>query len=162
MKKRHPFITNDPYAITPEELIIPKLEMLNLQDGEVVFDLGAGNAANLIAACNMANVQGVGYEILPEALSDAEKNIQEAGLSERITMKNDDFYLAEISEANALILYLSRSMLGPLSLKLEKELQAGARIVTHQFDLPAWTAIEEREVLLRNGQMERLYLYGKD
>lgn len=162
MKKRPPYLTNDPYAITPDELIIPKLQMLSLKDNEVLLDLGAGNAANLIAASNIAKVKCIGYEVLPEALTDAQKNILRTNLSDQIEMRSDDFFLADLSEADAIILYLSRHMLGPLSIKLEKELRTGTRIVTHQFDLPAWTAIEEQEVMLNNGQMERLYLYRKD
>lgn len=162
MNKRPLFITNDPYAITPQELIIPKLEMLNLQDGEVLFDLGAGNAESLVAACGMAKVQCIGYEVSPNALADAKENIQNANLSERIKMKDDDLFLADIARADAIILYLSRHMLGPLSLKFDQELRAGTRIVTHQFDLPGWTAKEERQVRLNNGQLENLYSYKKN
>ncbi|KAA1247869.1 cyclopropane-fatty-acyl-phospholipid synthase family protein [Aquimarina sp. RZ0] len=152
---------NDPYAPTPTEVVQHKLDLLALQDGETVFDLGCGDARQLIMACAMANVTCIGYEILPEAIEDANKNIKDAQLSDQIEIKIEDIYKADISEADALILYFSRSVLGVLSRKLENELPTGARIATHQFDIPGWSAEIEKEVLQKDGSIEKIYLYRK-
>lgn len=151
----------DPYCTTPAEVIQHKLMLLELKQNERVIDLGCGNATQLIMACAMAKVQCVGYEILPEAVKDAQENIKTAKLSQQITIRAQNFYDADISKADALILYLSRSILGVLSEKFEKELPKGARIATHQFDIPGWTAEVEKEVLQKNGVLEKVYLYRK-
>ncbi|MDH7446985.1 class I SAM-dependent methyltransferase [Aquimarina sp. 2201CG14-23] len=152
---------NDPYYPTPNEVVLHKLDLLALKDGETVFDLGCGDAIQLIMACTKANVQCIGYEIFPEAIKDAKINIQKADLSNQIEIREEDIYKADISNANALILYFSRSVLGALSLKLEKELPVGARIVTHQFDIPGWTEELKKEVMQKNGALETIYLYRK-
>lgn len=152
---------DDPYYPTPIEIVAHKLDLLKLKDGETVFDLGCGDARQLIMACAIAKVNCVGYEILPEAIQDAKIKIQEAKLSDRIEIRTEDIYQADISNADVLILYFSRSVLGALSLKLEKELPAGARIVTHQFDIPGWTEKTKKEVMQKNGALETIYLYRK-
>lgn len=153
---------NDPYYPTPDDVVVKKLELLNLQDGEVLVDLGCGDARNLIKACSMANITGIGYEILPEAITDAKANIKKAGLENRIEIRTDNFFEADISSVHVLILYLTRTVLGEISLKLENELPKGARIVTHQFDIPAWQEEKLVEYQQKNGSTEPIYLYRKN
>lgn len=159
--KYPPIKVNDPYAKTSEALIHEKLKLLNLKDGELLCDLGCGDARALIQACSFAKINGIGYEVLPEAIKDAHTNIEKAQLTKQITIKNTDFYTADISKIDALILYLTRNALGHLSLKLENELKKGARIVTHDFDIPAWEADLIKEVTLKNGMITTIYFYIK-
>ena len=115
----------------------------------------------MIEACSFAKINCIGYEILPEAIRDAKENIAKSGLEDRIEIRTEDFFEADISTINVLIMYLTRYALGELSLKLENELPKGARIVTHQFDIPAWKADREIDYLQKNGQTEKIYLYTK-
>lgn len=157
----NPIKINDPYAKTSEDLILEKLKLLNLKDGDLILDLGCGDAQALVLACSIAKVKAVGYEVLPEALKDAQKNIESKQLTEHITIKNEDFYNADISSVDAVILYLSRNVLGQISLKLENELKQGAKIVTHDFDIPAWEADLVKEVTFSNGAIHTIYFYTK-
>lgn len=160
--KNYSFLqTNDPYVLTHEELVRYKLELLELQDQETILDMGVGDARSLIMACEMADVKGVGYEISPEITEIARKNVADAKLTERIEIINKSMYDADLSKANAVIIYLTRTMLGAISEKLENELPHGARIVTHQFDLPAWDAEKELEVTYDGSRTEMVYLYRK-
>jgi precorrin-6B methylase 2 len=157
----NPIKINDPYAKTAEELILEKLKLLNLKDGELIYDLGCGDAQALTLACSVAKVKAVGYEVLPEALKDAKENIERNQLTEQIIIKNEDFYNADISSVDAIILYLSRNVLGQISLKLETELKQGAKIVTHDFDIPAWEADLVKKVTFHDGSNYTLYFYTK-
>jgi len=160
--KNYSFLqTNDPYVLTHKELVRYKLELLELQDQETILDMGVGDARSLIMACEMADVKGVGYEISPEITEIARKNVADAKLTERIEIINKSMYDADLSKANAVIIYLTRTMLGAISEKLENELPHGARIVTHQFDLPAWDAEKELEVTYDGSRTEMVYLYRK-
>lgn len=151
----------DPFVITSPELNQAKLELLDLKKGELVGDLGCGDASALIAACEYADVFGVGYENRPEVYDLAIKKIEAAGLSDRITIHQGDFMDADLSSVNALIIYLTRGMLGNLSLKMENELPAGARIATHSFDVPGWEITAQREVIQKDGSLETVYLHKK-
>ncbi len=152
---------NEPYYHSIEDIIHKKLELLDLKDGEVLVDLGCGDARNLIEACSFAKINCIGYEILPVAIADAHSNIANSGLKDRIEIRTEDFFEADISTINVLIIYLTRYALGELSLKLENELPKGARIVTHQFDIPAWKADREIDYLQKNGHTEKIYVYTK-
>jgi predicted RNA methylase len=151
----------EPYELTPDEVVLEKLRLLDLKDGELLFDLGCGDARSLIAASKMAKVTCVGYEILPVALKAAAENLKKVNTPDSIEIREEDFFDADISKVDALILYLTRNMLGKISLKLENELPVGARIVTHDFDIPAWEADEVVNFISRKGTPFTLYLYRK-
>ena len=150
----------DPFFDTPQELIQKKLELLELKDGETIVELGCGKANCLIEAASIAEIKGIGYEILEEALAIAKENVANSEFSSQIEIREENMFDADLSKANALILYFTRNVLGSLSLKLEKELPKGARIVTHDFDLPAWKAEKEINVMV-NGENKSIYLYKK-
>ncbi|MFK8009133.1 MAG: class I SAM-dependent methyltransferase [Saprospiraceae bacterium] len=148
------------YAITPDRLIQKKLELLELKKGEILYDLGSGDGQCLIQACQEYNTNGIGYELLPHAIELSKKNIEKAGFLDKIEIRKESFMNIQFKEMTALILYLNRNVLGKLSLKLETELPIGARIVTHDFDLPAW---EPRKVVdfTINGLITKIYLYQR-
>lgn len=155
-------IEAEPYCLSPLELVQQKIKLLNLVESDVLCDFGCGNAIQLIEACSLTKVSKcIGYELLPQAIQDAKINIEKSGYQKRIDLKELDFFKANISNVTAVILFLTRTMLGALSLKLEKELPIGARIVTHQFDLPGWKSEKKIAVNLANGTQENLYLYIK-
>jgi len=151
----------EPYELTREEVMLEKLRLLDLKDGELLFDLGCGDARNLIAASKIANVTCVGYDILPIAIKAASENVEKAKLTDRIEIRDTDFLNADLSKVDALILYLTRNTLGQLSLKLENELQVGARIVTHDFDIPGWEAKKEIPFVSSDAIHAVIYLYQK-
>ena len=151
----------EPYELTPDEVVLEKLRLLNLKDGELLFDLGCGDARSLIAASKMANVTCVGYDILPIALKAAYENVKKENASDYIEIRGEDFFDADVSKVDALILYLTRNMLGKISLKLENELPVGARIVTHDFDIPAWEAEKVIDFISSKAIPFRIYLYCK-
>ena len=132
----------EPYYHTPVELIDFKLKLAELQAGQLMIDLGCGNAAVMIRAVQQYGVKAIGYEILPEALEDARKNIVEAGLEDAITVLDRDFREATVNEADALVLYHGRNSLSMITQSLEGQFKSGAIIITHDFNIPGW---EEEE-----------------
>jgi len=153
--------TRDPFFNTPNEIALKKLEVLDLKNGETLLDLGSGDGNVLIQASKIAKVNCIGYETLPEALSIAKNTIQQASLQDHIVFINEDMFKADLSNVNAVILYLTRNVLGRLSFKLEEELPKGARVVTHDFDVPGWEATKEISFNTKNGRTRSIYLYHR-
>lgn len=149
----------DPFIPTPAFLIDAKIELAELRPGEVVYDLGCGDGSVLIKAAENQAIRAVGIEIRPELVESARAAVREHQLEDRIEIRQQDFHSLDLTEADVLIIYLTRLSLGQISLKLEQELKPGARIVTHQFDLPAWTAEREVKITLPNGSEEPLFRY---
>ncbi|MFT6921527.1 MAG: precorrin-6B methylase 2 [Crocinitomicaceae bacterium] len=152
----------DPYYTTKKELIERKLDLLDLQDGDFLCDLGSGDGRALIAGCERADTKAVGYEILDEALQDAAQNIEIANLTDRIELQQENFYELDLSGFNTFVRYLTRNSLGGLSEKLENELKSGTRIVTETFDILAWTYKEKETGILSDGSEYETYLYIVD
>lgn len=157
--KTFPTRLDEPFEKTIDEVVHEKLKLLALQDGDVLIDLGCGDARNLIAATKLVDIHCIGYEILPRALEAAKKNVAAAGLTDRIQIIEKDFLQADLSKANALILYLTRNSLGKLSMKFENELPKGARIVTHDFDIPSWNAEKVIDFQSKEAFLFTFYVY---
>jgi len=152
---------NESFIPTPDSLIKAKLELATLVEGDMLMDLGCGDARVLIEAVQQHSIMAMGVDIDQRLVEQATNKVAAAGLSNRIKIIHQDFLSTDLSQATVLILYLTRNSLGQLSMKLEKELKPGTRIITHQFDLPAWTSMRTSNVQLSNGSNETLYLYKK-
>lgn len=149
----------EPLAHSEDGVTDYKLNLLNLKEGDLLVDLGCGNAHVLVKAYQYFGARGIGYELRPEAIHAAHENINTHDLQEHITIKEENFHDADVSEADAVFIYLTRFSLGELSLKLEQELKPGARVVTHDFDIPAWTEKEKHIFTKPNGVEIPVFLY---
>ena len=58
-----------------------------------------------------------------------------AGVTDRVTFRNEDLFTADISEATVVTLYLLRSLNIRLRPKLLSELKPGTRVVSHNFNM---------------------------
>ncbi len=143
---------------TPDDLIGAKLDLAAIHPRDWVFDLGCGDGRVLIQAAKRFDARGVGVDIHQHLVDEAKKNVAKEGLEQQIEIVCQDYLHTDLSRADVVILYLNRGSLGPLSQKLEDELTPGARIVTHDFDLPAWVEVKKVE-FGSSGQF--LYLYKK-
>jgi len=147
------------FVPTPDELIDAKLDLAKVQSGEVIFDLGCGDGRVLFRAAQRFAVSAVGVEFRRPLVEVAQKRARELHLADRVQFVCGDYLEVDCSAADIVVLYLNRGSLGQLSLRLEQNLKAGARIVTHEFDLPGWTAIAESSIDLSNGSSGQLFLY---
>ncbi len=144
---------------TCEELVDAKLDFADIKAGDVVFDLGCGDGRVLIAAAQKHRAKGFGVEMRGELVAVARDAVRTQGLEDLIEICEGDYHAADLTEADVVIIYLNRGFLGELSIKLERELRPGARIVTHQFDLPGWLPERQASVQLPDGSEETVYRY---
>ena len=152
-------MSSEPFVPTPSELIEAKLALAAIADGDIVYDLGSGDGRVLIECARRTGARCVGIELNRSLAEASRKNVAEAGLSERIEIRTESLTETPLEEADFLILYLTRGTLGPLSIRLEEELKAGARIVTHEFDLPGWTEVKRIEARSETGLPIECFLY---
>ncbi len=66
---------------------------------------------------------------------------------------------SDLSDADVIVIFLTRGSMGSLPIKLEEELAAGTRIVTHMFDLPGWTPERTEQWVGESGESSELFLY---
>jgi SAM-dependent methyltransferase len=129
-----------PFVESPQPIVDKMLELAEVTDDDVVYDLGSGDGRIPIAAARDYGARGVGIEIKPRLVEKARKNATKAGVSDRVTFRQGDLFEADISEATVVTLYLLPSVNAKLRPKLFRELSAGTRVVSHDFDMNEWTA----------------------
>jgi cyclopropane fatty-acyl-phospholipid synthase-like methyltransferase len=117
---------------------------------DVVYDLGSGDGRIVILAAQKYGARGVGVELQPGLLQTSRQAALQAGVGDRVTFVQDDFFQADISEATVVTLYLWPSVNDRLEAKLRRELRPGARIVSHAFGIGHWNP--EATVRAENGR----------
>jgi SAM-dependent methyltransferase len=114
------------------------LALARVKPGDVVFDLGSGDGRIVILAAQKYGAAGVGIEIDPRLVQISREVAREGAVDDRVAFMEGDLFTADISQATVVTLYLNRTTNLRLAPKLKHELQAGTRIVSHQFPIASW------------------------
>ena len=126
------------YVPTPPEVVEAMLKVANVKAGDVVYDLGCGDGRIVVTAAQKYGARGVGIDIDPQRIKEANENVQKAGVGDRVKIMQADLFETSLSEATVVTLYLLPSLNVKLMPKLMKELKPGTRIVSHAFDMGDW------------------------
>lgn len=127
-----------PYVPTPNEVVTQMLEIAKVQKGDVLYDLGSGDGRIVIAAAQKYGTRGVGIDINPERISEANANARAAKVSDRVQFRQQDLFKTDLSEATVVTLYLLPDINVKLRPQLLRQLKPGTRIVSHDFNMGEW------------------------
>jgi SAM-dependent methyltransferase len=123
------------YVPTPREVVAKMLAIASVGPGDVVYDLGSGDGRIVISAVHdFGATRGIGIDIDPQRIKEANENARAAGVADRVRFLNQDLFEANFSDATVVALYLIPSLNAKLRPKL-LALKPGTRIVSHDFDL---------------------------
>lgn len=134
------------YIPTPEPVVEAMLEMGEIGEGDVLYDLGSGDGRIPITAAKRFGVRAVGIEIDPQLIKVARRNAEEAGVSHLVEFRESDLFTTDFSDADVVTLYLGDMLNLRLRPQLLEQLEPGARVVSHDFNMGDWTP-EERRVI---------------
>ena len=126
------------FVPTPSAVVDAMLKVANVTSNDVIYDLGSGDGRIVITAAKTYGARGVGIDLDPALIKQANENARKAGVSDRVTFLQADLFKADISEATVVTLYLLRSINLRLQPKLMRELKPGTRVVSHRFDMGDW------------------------
>jgi predicted RNA methylase len=105
----------------------------------VLYDLGSGDGRIPITAAQKYGIaRGIGIDINPARIREANENRLKAGVDGRVRFVNADLFESDFSDATVVTLYLLPALNRKLLPKLLKELKPGTRIVSHAFDMGSW------------------------
>jgi tRNA G37 N-methylase Trm5 len=135
-----------PYVPTPQNVVDTMLKLANLKPGDVIYDLGSGDGRIVITAAKQYGVRGVGIDINPVRIKEANENARKEGVTDKVTFKKNDLFAEDIHEATVVTMYLLPSVNLKLRPKLFKELKPGTRIISHDFDMGDWKPEKRVEV----------------
>jgi ubiquinone/menaquinone biosynthesis C-methylase UbiE len=114
------------------------LQVAKVGKNNVLYDLGSGDGRIVNTAAQKFGTRGVGIDINPERIKEANENAQKAGVIDRVKFIQQDLFNTDFSEATVVTLYLLPEVNAKLRPKLLKELKPGSRIVSHAFDMGDW------------------------
>jgi SAM-dependent methyltransferase len=143
-----------PYEPSPHQVVRQMLELAQVGPNDIVYDLGSGDGRIPIAAARDFGARGVGIDLNPRLVARAIDNAREAGVSGRVTFRNEDLFEAKISEATVVTLFLWPEINLKLRPKLFADLRPGTRIVSYWHDMGSW----KPEKTLRAGR-SHIYLW---
>jgi SAM-dependent methyltransferase len=132
-----------PYVPTTEEAVQVMLKLADVKKSDVVYDLGCGDGRIVIAAAKEYGAHGVGIDINPERIQEAEANAKKAGIEKLVRFEENDLFDVDIREATVVTLFLLESVNLKLRPKLLRDLKPGTRIVSNTFEMGDWKPEKE-------------------
>jgi hypothetical protein len=129
---------------TPDATVEATLDLAGLKPDDYAIDLGSGDGRMIIAAARRG-ARGHGVEYNPQMVEYSTKRAREAGVADRAQFVQGDMYVADISKASVLPLFLLTQNLDQLVPNFLK-LRPGTRIVTVTYTITDWDHDESAEV----------------
>ena len=135
------------------------VELADLREEEVVYDLGCGDGRILIAAVKASGGIGVGFDHDPDRVAEARDRAKEQLVEQRVEFIEQDIFTVDLSKADVAMMYLLPWMMNKLVPQFEK-MRPGCRIVSHDY----WIDGVEPDKIIQcdldtEGRSHRIYLY---
>ena len=126
------------YVPTPPAVVREMLELAGVGPTDLVYDLGSGDGRIPIMAASAFGARGVGIDIDPQRIREAEANARAAGVADRVSFRNQDLFEADFRDATVVTLFLSADVNSRLRPRLLRELAPGTRVVSYWHDMGDW------------------------
>lgn len=123
------------YAPTPQEVVEAMLKLARVTSRDVIYDLGSGDGRIPITAARVYGASGVGIDLDPALIREAQGNARKAGVAGKVRFLTADLFETDISPATVVTLYLTPFLNFQLLPKLNRELKPGTRVVSHQWEM---------------------------
>lgn len=151
-----------PYVPTPQEVVDRMLQLAGVGKGDTVIDLGCGDGRIPITAAKAYGARGIGVDIDPQRIAEANANAKQAGVTNLVSFRLQDAMAVDLREATVVTLYLLSASNLKLRPILTSQLKAGSRIVSHNFSMGDWKADKVDTFIDTSGGTRTLYLWKTD
>jgi SAM-dependent methyltransferase len=128
---QNPPLPPPPASSQPER----RPDVIYVPTDDIVYDLGCGDGRIPVIAARDFGARGVGIDIDPQRIAEANANVKQAGVGNRVQIRQNDLFTADIKEATVVTLYLLQTLNMKLRPKLMADLKPGTRVVSHAFDM---------------------------
>jgi SAM-dependent methyltransferase len=134
-----------PYVPSSPGVVQAMLDLGQVSDKDVVYDLGSGDGRIVIGAAQRG-ARAIGIEIDPKLVRRSQENAERAGVAQRTEFRTQDLFEADYRDATVITMYLFPKVNLALKPKLLRELRPGTRVVSHSFDMGDWQPDKRIEV----------------
>jgi Mycolic acid cyclopropane synthetase len=148
-----------PYVPTPQEVVDRMLELAELKQGDLLYDLGSGDGRIVISAASKYGIKAVGFEINPALIQNARDNVTAAGLDHLVEIREQDVRTVDFSPASVLTMYLYPGANLRLRSAILRQLKPGSRVVSHNYGMGSWKPDKVEKLTDSNGFSRTIYLW---
>jgi SAM-dependent methyltransferase len=127
-----------PYVPTPQVVVDKMLELANVTKDDYLIDLGCGDGRIPISAARQFGTRGMGVDIDPARIYEANVNAVNARVGDKVEFKKQDLFQTDFSKATVLTMYLLPRINLELRPRILSQLKPGTRVVSHTFDMGDW------------------------
>jgi len=135
-----------PYVPTPMEAVNEMLRLAEIEEGDVLLDLGCGDGRIPVTAAAQYNIKAFGIDLNPVRIKESQENAKEAGVNHLVKFIEQDLYETDLTEASVITMYLLPSVNLKLRSKILSDVKPGTRIISHDFDMGEWPPDDESMV----------------
>lgn len=139
-----PYYLGGPWVPSERDDVRQMLSLANIQPGESVVDLGAGDGRILFLAARGYGARAIGVEISPLRWALIWIKTRMFGLQQQVQVKLGNLYKADLRQADVVMLYLMPGAVEKLQTKLERELKPGSRVVSNSYPVGDWPFVTRR------------------
>ncbi|MEO8499153.1 MAG: methyltransferase domain-containing protein [Planctomycetota bacterium] len=125
---------NAPFITTADAIVDKMVEVAEITEDDVVYDLGCGDGRLVIAAAVKHGCRGVGIDIDPVRVAEAKANAKLHGVEHLVEIREQDVFTVDLSEADVVLMYLLPWMTKRLVPQFQ-EMPPGSRIISHDFGI---------------------------
>ena len=148
-----------PFVPTPAAVADRMLELAEVTEKDVVYDLGCGNGEILVAAAKRRGARCVGIEMDSARIAEARAAVRAARLKGQVKLIHGDVRDVDLSPATVVTMYLTIPGNAKLRQQLCSQLHAGTRVVSRDWDMPGWRAERVVEMEAAPGVQTTLFLW---
>ena len=134
------FVFGAGYQPTPRRSADAMLRLAEVGERDTLYDLGAGTGAIVFRAARVYRARVVAVEVEPVRALILRLRRLRGPFADRIAIVWGDFFRLDFRSATVVTTFLWGRAMDRLRPKLERELPAGARIVSYVHPVRGWTA----------------------
>lgn len=151
-----------PYVPTPHEVVERMLDLAKVTKDDFVIDLGCGDGRIVVAAAKKYGARGLGVDIDPVRIEEANANAKAAGVTHLVEFRLQDALKTDVSKATVVTTYLLSQSNLKVRPMITKQLKPGSRIVAHSFSMGDWEPEKTDTFKDNTGRTRTVYLYRAD
>ena len=129
--------------------------LAKITQGDIVYELGSGDANFLVAISRKFGAKGFGIEIDLIRHLTAKLNVFKNKVSNKVILKRGNFFDYDLNNATVVFVYLVPRVLEKLKPKLFRELKKGTRIISYKYKFE----MDKKIKLVRSDTKNQIYLY---
>ncbi len=145
-----------PFVPTPIPSVKEVLKHADIQKGQRVYDIGAGDGRFVHYASKDYGADAIGFEMDPFVFLIAK--MRQLFWKWQGKIIRGDFQKHDLGDADYVICYMMPKTLAKFQKKFDKELKKGAKVISYAFHIGDW---EPTKTIPKQGKISKIFIYHR-